>query len=172
MTERVNGADGLSPEAQAVVPIYADFIVRTNSRVRREDAEKIAEAVIRWSLHFGLDPRLVMAVALTESTFNHSTRSHAGAMGLLQLMPGTARYVGVNNAWDLEQNVYGGVKYLREQLDYFIPRHGQERGFILAIAAYNAGPGAVRRFNGVPPYRETQNYVERVTRRYRMLTGS
>jgi soluble lytic murein transglycosylase-like protein len=103
----------------------------------------------------GISADLVHAVVRAESDYNPSCRSSAGAMGLMQLMPGTARGLGVSDPWDPEQNVLGGARYLRQQLDHF----GDIR---LALAAYNAGPGAVQRHGGVPPYQETQTYVRRV----------
>lgn len=103
---------------------------------------------------YGVDEDLVHAVVQAESDYNPSCRSGAGAVGLMQLMPGTARSLGVD-ANDPAQNVDGGVRYLRQQLDRF----GEVD---LAVAAYNAGPGAVSRYHGVPPYRETQAYVKRV----------
>jgi soluble lytic murein transglycosylase-like protein len=91
-----------------------------------------------------------------ESGFDPNARSGAGALGLTQLMPGTAASLGVSNPLDPAQSLQGGAKYLRQQLDRF---GGDER---LALAAYNAGPGAVARYGGVPPYSETQNYVNSV----------
>jgi soluble lytic murein transglycosylase-like protein len=104
----------------------------------------------------GIDPALLKGLVSQESGFNPSARSGAGALGLTQLMPGTAASLGVTNPLDPVQSLQGGAKYLREQLDRF---GGDER---LALAAYNAGPGAVARYGGVPPYSETQNYVNSV----------
>jgi hypothetical protein len=111
----------------------------------------------------GLDPELVLAVAGVESAFQPKAVSPKGAQGLMQLMPGTASDMGVLDAFDSDQNIRGGARYLGLLLHDF---GGNER---LAAAAYNAGPGAVQRYKGVPPYAETQVYVERVAtlrRRY------
>lgn len=103
----------------------------------------------------GVDADLVHAVIQAESDYNPTCRSSAGALGLMQLMPGTARALGVSDPLDPGANIEGGVKYLRQQLARF--------GDVdLALAAYNAGPGAVQRYDGIPPYRETQAYVRRV----------
>lgn len=102
----------------------------------------------------GLPPVLVAAVVRVESGFNPLARSRVGALGLMQLMPATAAALGVDDPLDPEQNVDGGCRYLRELLQEFTLEH--------ALAAYNAGPGAVRRYGGIPPYAETERYVPRV----------
>ena len=101
----------------------------------------------------GVDPALLAGLIKQESGFNPSAGSGAGAKGLTQLMPGTAAGLGVTNVLDPVQSINGGAKYLKQQLDAF----GGD--VTKALAAYNAGPGAVQRFGGVPPYAETQNYV-------------
>jgi soluble lytic murein transglycosylase-like protein len=97
---------------------------------------------------------LFLRLIQQESGWNPNARSHKGAIGLTQLMPGTADYLGVD-PHDVEQNIEGGARYLKEQQQEF-------RSWMLALAAYNAGPGAVRQYGGVPPYRETRTYVRRI----------
>ena len=109
---------------------------------------------------YQVDPNLVRAVVQTESNFDAGAVSAAGAQGLMQLMPGTAREMGVQNSLDPAQNLDGGVKYLRRMLDSY------DGNVSTALAAYNAGPGTVNKYGGVPPYQETQTYVNRVLGQY------
>ncbi|MCX7790582.1 MAG: lytic transglycosylase domain-containing protein [Chloroflexaceae bacterium] len=158
--------------ASDATPHYAQFIKRRNPRLSEAEAWRIAQGVIGFSLRYGVDARLVMAMVLVESGFNPHATSRAGAMGLGQLMPGTARGLGVSNAYDSIDNLYGTVRLIRGHLERYSRQTGdQYRGLVLALAAYNAGSGAVRRHGGVPPYRETQNYVRKVVAVYDALCG-
>jgi len=158
---------------QRTVSTYSSFIRGQNRRLSQAQSDRIATGILGYSDHFGVDARLIMALVLCESGFNPGSRSSAGAMGLGQLMPGTARELGVSNAYDTEQNLYGTVKLLRGHLDKYGARTEDSfESLVLSLAAYNAGPGAVSRHGGVPPYRETQNYVRKVVDTYRRLCGS
>ncbi len=108
------------------------------------------------SSRFGVSVDLIKSVAKAESNFNTKAVSKAGAIGVMQLMPATARNLGVTDPYDARQNIMGGTKYLKENLDRF----GGDVS--LALAAYNAGPNSVQKYGGIPPYKETQNYVKTV----------
>ena len=119
---------------------------------------KFDEIILEAARKHDVDPALVSAVIKAESDYNPRTVSHKGAQGLMQLMPATAARFGVTNAFDPRQNVFAGTKYLRWLLNKF------ENNPELAVAAYNAGEGNVMKYDGVPPFRETVEYVKRVAR--------
>jgi hypothetical protein len=122
---------------------------------------KYDTVIVEAARKFDVDAALVSAVIKAESDFNPREYSNKGAQGLMQLMPGTAVRFGVTNAWDPVANIYGGVRYLRWLLQTF------DGNADYAVAAYNAGEGNVWKYNGVPPFRETINYVNRIARHIR-----
>ena len=126
---------------------------------------EINDLIDKYSAQSGLDADFVKAVINQESGFNPNATSKCGAMGLMQLMPGTAQGLGVTNAYDPEQNIQGGTRYLKGLMDRF------DNNKSLALAAYNAGPNAVKKYGGIPPYQETQNYVKNVLSRYDKMKG-
>lgn len=133
--------------------IFRNNLIYNNSF---EKLKKDIQDIINWAAHkVGVSPALLKAVAQAESNGNQNATSPVGAIGVMQLMPETAKALGVN-PYNVEQNILGGAKYLRYQMDRFdgdVPK---------AIAAYNAGPGAVEMYGGVPPYKETRDFVARV----------
>jgi soluble lytic murein transglycosylase-like protein len=148
MATQASPEDGAAPNAPAMLPpAQIDALVNDNAQ---------SQAV---------DPALIKAIIANESGFNANATSNVGAQGLMQLMPGTAAGLGVTDAYDPAQNVAGGTKYIKGLLDRF---NGDVR---LAVAAYNAGPGAVEKYGGVPPYAETQNYVQNVLASYAKYRG-
>lgn len=140
-----------------------DATIYTNPNVnisKRTTKDQIMSMIEESSAKYGVDSKLVKALVQQESGFNPNAKSKVGALGLMQLMPSTAKGLGVTDPMDPKQNIEGGVKYLKSMLDRF---HGNT---ILALAAYNAGPNAVSKYDGVPPYKETQNYVKSILKNY------
>jgi soluble lytic murein transglycosylase-like protein len=130
------------------------------SAAAQANREKIEEMIREVSARYRVDPALVRAVIQTESNWNSSAVSRKGALGLMQLVPGTAQQLGVSNAFDPKQNLDGGVRYLHTLLERY------NGDLDRALAAYNAGPGAVDRAGGIPRFRETRDYVQKVTDSY------
>lgn len=144
---------------------FGPEVYDSRAEVPRGVPDEIRKVIVDASRKHGVDPRLVSAVAYRESGFDPKIVSRAGACGLMQLMPKTAETLGVTEIFDIRQNVFGGVQYLRMLLDTF------SGDLDLALAAYNAGPGAVERYRGVPPYRETIEYIRRVRGDYERELG-
>lgn len=124
---------------------------------------RINELIDEYSQKYGLDSDFVKAVVKQESGFNEKATSKCGAMGLMQLMPGTAKALNVADPYNARDNIEGGVKYLKGLMDRF------DGDMKLALAAYNAGPNAVKKYNGIPPYNETQNYVRNIMSMYQRI---
>jgi hypothetical protein len=147
---------GVTPVASPGVPLTST----SKNMARLTTPQEIDRLVQRTAEKHRVDPRLVRAVIATESNWNSTAVSPKGALGLMQLIPETAQQLGVADAFDPAQNVDAGVRYLAMLLDRY--NGDLER----ALAAYNAGPGAVDRSGGIPRYRETRNYVQKVTSAY------
>lgn len=169
-------ARGLSAEAQSVYGIYRNYILKCNPRLSMKDLDEITTSLLYYSQKHKVDPRLVISMIIAESDFDPRSTSNKGAMGLGQIMPDEARDHGVSNPYDVVQNVRTSINLLKMKLDMYYDGapDGQTsfRQRQLALAAYNAGGGAVKKYGGVPPYKETQNYVRKIERIYRQLCGS
>ncbi|HWA82273.1 MAG TPA: lytic transglycosylase domain-containing protein [Fimbriimonadaceae bacterium] len=153
-----------------VVDQYTRYVLSRNPRLGYAKAQEITYAILSFSYEYGVDARLVVAILIVESDFDPNSTSRAGAMGLGQLMPATAAWMGVRDPYDATDNLHGMVKLLRTHLTQYRAMTGENfESLRLALAAYNAGEGAVRRHGGVPPYRETQAYVQRVIQIYESL---
>ncbi|MBN1536740.1 MAG: lytic transglycosylase domain-containing protein [Anaerolineales bacterium] len=152
LKERLNSASGTAAEAE-VADVSA---TESNSGKSSSVTGKFSEIIRAASEKYDVDADLIQAVIKAESNFNASAVSSCGALGLMQLMPATAKSLGVDDPLDPKQNIFGGTKFLHRLLDKY------NNNVSLALAAYNAGPGAVDKYGGIPPYSETQTYVKRV----------
>ena len=141
-----------------------NYIRNSNPKLKDGEIEWIYNRIDKYSRQYNIDPYLIVAVMEKESSFNHETISNSGALGLMQLMPSTAKELGVNPK-RAEENIEGGIRYLRQQLDKYDGKYKVH----YALASYNAGAGAVRKFGGIPPYAETQNYVRKIVENYNKL---
>ena len=155
--ETIGGAAPAAPHSAAAVR-SSEFASQAFGRLVSGEIQRLVRAAANEAR---VDPSLVSAVVQTESGFDPRASSAAGAVGLMQLMPATATSLGVTDPYDPAQNVRGGASYLRALLARF------HENVPLAVAAYNAGPGAVERYGGIPPYAETRAYVGRVMATYR-----
>lgn len=152
-----------APASQAPRNVFAEEMTRINDAIRREffsSAMPYGDIIHEKAEKYQVDPLLVAAVIEQESKFQETARSQVGARGLMQLMPRTGRWLGARNLYDPEQNVDAGVRYIKYLQERF---NGNLKE---TIAAYNAGEGNVRRYNGIPPFRETKQYVRKVLHNY------
>jgi hypothetical protein len=167
------GPDGKKIYSNLEAPETPEEMTLPSSAITEQDSinpllppPHIDKMIQQYSTEHGVDPELVKAVAKVESNFNPYAISYKGAQGIMQLIPQTARRFGVKNVYDPKQNIEGGVKYLK-----FLSRMFPDN-LPHVLAAYNAGENAVLKYGGIPPYRETQNYVRRITRLYQPKENS
>lgn len=156
---------GPSPEARARARSQQVASQSSRKSTRVNETSRWDETIETAARKYAIPSALVRAVIVAESNFDPNAVSRVGARGLMQLMPRTAKEMYVDDPHDPEQNIHGGTRYLRELANMF------DGDFVKVIAAYNAGPGAVRRNKGIPPYRETQDYVQRVVKFYKIYSG-
>lgn len=150
-----------------ILSMYKQVVQAFNPKLTEAQATIISRSVIESSYKQGVDARFIMAIFAAESRFKPKATSRVGAMGIGQLMPGTAKGLGVKNAYDPEENIQGAVKLLQKHwLTYSQKTDDFGKMISLVCAAYNAGPGAVKKYGGVPPYKETRTYIQRVVNYY------
>src|SRR5699024_10565353 len=166
LQDKINQASNMAgPLGQAVnygqthVPPDYQYSVGTATGTKIPSTQ-FNDIITEVAQKYGIDENLIHAVIKMESNYNPMAKSHAGAQGLMQLMPNTARGLGVINSYDPRQNIEGGAKYLSQMLKKY------NGNLELSLAAYNAGPGNVDKYQGIPPFKETQNYVKKVLNNY------
>jgi soluble lytic murein transglycosylase-like protein len=178
-TRDLGDAHPIAPLPARVMQIYMPYrrlIARWNPRLTAHQVDTITTSILFYSDNYRIDPRLIVAMIIAESDFDPHSTSRTGAAGLGQLMPETAAGLGVRDPYDPVQNI-GASVYI---LSHHVQNYGGASSFgivpintlALTMAAYNAGPGAVKKYGGVPPYRETQRYVQKVAAIYHKLCGS
>lgn len=158
-----------SPRDEILVSRYATVLAQQNTRLTAPAGRELAQRVLLLTSYYRIDPRLLVALVTTESSWHSRAVSPSGAIGFGQLMPGTAATLDVD-ALEPYENLDGTARYLRRMLNRYAGRD-QRTQMRLAIASYNAGPAAVARYHGVPPYRETQRYVQTVMQRWERLVA-
>lgn len=156
---RYDGFNGVYMPANLSNSLTNVRTTSTNEKPTAHDGHSYNDVIKQAAQIYKLPENLIKSVIKQESNFTNTVVSKAGAAGLMQLMPGTARLLGVTDSFDPEQNIMGGAKYIRQMLDQF-------GNVELALAAYNAGPGNVKKYGGIPPFKETQQYVTKVLSYY------
>lgn len=159
--ERINGQNGLPNSFGLSSPPLASL--PNNVAASTSAPAEVDQIIQQVSAKYHVEASLIRSIVQHESGFNPLSKSAAGAMGLMQLMPATARGLGVKNPYNAQENIEGGVKYFKQLLDQY---GGDEK---MALAAYNAGPGNVAKYGRIPPFSETQNYVKKVMNTYTQM---